>query len=307
MKALKSLTSALLLVVLVFGSGCDTLDNDESEIASISEANIETATTIMAESLSDQNEGLMASLNDMTASVGGSSLSYDRRSFSRSAGSRPCRGLNREYERTYDENTGVHTVIYSRDHEGQNCQKSIDVTLNYTFTDEDGNFIATPRLNQDSVAEVAFEGNREGSSSFTARNGNERTRNFSQTGNWNLSGILTDVATLSGEQNSIGDYAFTRQDSSGNPVDVSGTYNISLNTVDVTVINTDGDEDLENEITGQLAYTIMMTRTVNGETREETVEGTIELEGNGRALLRFNGLRQLYRINLSDAEVEEAR
>ena len=73
----------------------------------------------------------------------------------------------------------------------------------------------------------------------------------------------------------------------------------------ITSSDSTSGEDLENEITGSLQYTMLLTRTVDGETSERTVEGTIELEGNGRALLRFNGLRQLYRINLTDGEVED--
>ena len=99
--------------------------------------------------------------------------------------------------------------------------------------------------------------------------------------------------------------AYTRLDSTGNEVDVSGTFSIELTTVDVTITQSESEEDLENQITGTLQYNIVMTRTIDGETAERNIEGVVELEGDGRALLRFNGLRQLYRISLSDGEVEE--
>ena len=304
MKTLKHLSTVFFLLLFVVASGCDTLNNEEPEVASVSEADLEAASSIMAESLSDQNEGMMSNLNDMTANIGLQSLSYDMRRFHRNRDLRPCRGLDREYERTYDETSGVHAIEYSRTHQGEGCEKNVSVSLNYIFTDADGNFIATPRVSADEVSEIAFEGSRTGSSAYTNRRGNERTRSFEQTGSWNLSGLLTNTATLNGTQSSTGDYSFIRQDSSGNPQTVTGTYTIELTTVDVTVTQTETEEDLENQLSGSLQYTINMTRTVNGETEEKVIEGTVELESNGRALLRFNGLRQLYRISLSDGEVE---
>lgn len=304
MKTLKNLSTVFFLFLFVVASGCDTLNNEESEVAAVSEADLEAASSIMAETLSDQNEGMMSSLNDMTANLGLQSLSYDMRRFHRNSDLRPCRGVDRNYERAYDETTGVHSIDYSRTHQGDNCEKSVAVSLNYIFTDADGNFISTPRLSASEVSEIAFDGTRTGSSSYTNRRGNNRTRSFEQTGAWNLSGLLADVATLDGTQSSTGDYSFVRQDSAGNDVNVTGTYSIELTTVDVTVTQTATEEDLENQLSGSLQYTIDMTRTVNGETEEKNIEGTVELESNGRALLRFNGLRQLYRISLSDGEVE---
>ena len=293
------------MLLFLIASGCDSLNDDDPEIVSLSEADIEAASAVMAETLSDQNEGMMADLNDMTANIGALGLEYDRRRFWRDPLRRPCRGVNREYDRTYDETTGTHTIDYSRTHEGNNCEKSVAVQLNYIFTDEAGGFIATPRASASQIAEIAFEGSRIGSGTYTTRRDAERTRSFEQTGSWNLSGLQSSVATLEGSQEANGDYSYQRPDSLGNLVTVSGTYTIQLNTVDVTIAQANEEEDLENEISGSLSYTIMMTRTVDGETATRDIEGTVELEGNGRALLRFNGLRQLYRISLSDGEVEE--
>ena len=304
MKTLKNLSTLFILLLFVVTSGCDSLNNEEPEVAAITEADLEAASSIMAESLSDQNEGMMANLNDMTANVGLQNLTYERRRFSRNSDLRPCRGANLEYERTYDESTGVHSIDYTRTHEGPTCEKSVEVNLNYIFTDGDGGFIATPVASASEISEIAFDGTRMGSSTHTSRRGQERTRSFEQTGEWNLSGLLTNIATLNGTQTSSGDYSFVRPDTSGNEIQVSGTYSMELNTVDVTITQTETEDDLENQISGQLQYTINMTRTVDGETSEKAIEGTVELEGNGRALLRFNGLRQLYRIQLSDGEVE---
>ncbi len=307
MNTLTKIAPAVLFLFLVAASGCDTLDNDEPEVAAITPADAETASLLVAESLSDENEGMMASLNDMTANVGAQGLSYDRRRFLSDPLLRPCRGTNREYEKTYDPESGVHTITYSKNHEGANCEKSVEVTLNYTFLDAANMPIEFPRLQADETSEIAFEGERVGSGTFTNRRGMTRSRSFEQTGNWNLSGLLTNVASLDGEQISDGEYTYTLIDEEGNEEVRSGTYHVELRTVDVTYEQAEAESDLENQLTGSLQYVIVMTRTVNGETETRETEGTIELEGNGRALLRFNGLRQLYRVHLAsgDVDVEE--
>ena len=303
MKALTKFAPALLMIFLVL-TGCDSLNNEEPEVGALTEEDLEAASSIMAESLSDEKEGMMSDLYDMTANVEGQRLSYSGRRFWRDPILRPCRGTNFEYDKTYDATTGIHAVTYQRMHENENCQKTVDVSLNYIFTDSDGNFIATPRVNASDISEIAYEGSRSGSGTYTSRRGGEQFRSFNQTGSWNLSGLQSNIATLTGEQTNAGEYSYQRPDSTGELQTRTGTYTITLETVDVTLAQSAGEEDLENELTGSIQYTISMTRTVNGETETKEAEGVIELEGNGRALLRFNGLRQLYRVSLRDGEVE---
>ena len=297
---------AFVALLLVFAAtGCDSLNNEEPEVAALSEADLETASEILSESLSDQNEGLMASLNDMTADVGVSSLIYDRRLFWRNPGLRPCRGINREFEKTYDETTGVHSINYSKNHEGDNCSKSVEVNLNYTFTDADGNFIETPRANKELISEIAFTGSRIGSGAFSSERGSKSVT-FNHSGEWNLTGLQTDVASLTGSQANNGSYEQSRPDSAGVEQTKSGTYNLEFNAVDVTITKSSSEtSDLETEITGTIQYTLSMEKTVNGETEPVEVEGTIDLEGNGRALLRFLGLRKVYRVTLHDGRITD--
>ena len=296
----------LVALLLIFAAtGCDSLNNEEPEVAALSQEDLETASSIIGESLSDQNEGLMADLNDMTADIGTSEISYDRRSFAGSPGNRPCRGANKEFEKTYDPTTGVHTINYSRFHEGEMCNKDVNVNLNYTFTDADGNFMATPRADKDQISEIAFTGSRVGTGSFVSRRGSSSV-SFDQAGIWNLTGLQTDVASLSGSQVNDGTFDHTRPDSDGVEHTRSGTYHIVFTTVDVSISKSAGEtSDLETEITGTIQYVMNMEKTINGVTERREVEGTVELEGNGRALLRFLGLRKIYRVTLDDGDVTD--
>ena len=298
-------SSIVALLLIITATGCDTLNNEEPEIAALTQDDLETASSILAESLSDQNEGLMANLNDMTAEVGATQISYSSRRFWNNPTLRPCRGANREFDRTYDDSTGVHNISYSREHQGMGCEKNVEVNLNYTFTDAEGNFIATPIQDKDLVSEIAFTGTRVGSGSFTSRRGS-KSATYTQTGEWNLSGLQSDIASLTGSQVNDGTFEQTRPDSAGVEQTRSGSYHVEFSTVDVTITQVEGEaSDLETQITGTIQYTMTMDRVTNGEEESKQIEGTVELEGNGRALLRFLGLRKIYRVTLADGDVTD--
>ena len=87
-----------------------------------------------------------------------------------------------------------------------------------------------------------------------------------------------------------------------------GSYTLSFSAVDVTISKQAGEEDdIEHLISGTLNYSMTLNRVVNGEEQLREAEGTIELEGNGKALLRFLGVKKVYRINLQDGDIDDDR
>ncbi|MEZ4700566.1 MAG: hypothetical protein R2834_09570 [Rhodothermales bacterium] len=298
----------LLSALIVFAlSGCDVLNNNEPEVVAMTAEDLELASELMAESLADQSEGLMADLNDMTANVENQRIAYSGRNFWNNPSLRPCRGVNRDYSRSYDPATGTFTIAYSRQHEAENCSKSVDVNLQYVFMDSAGAFVAEPIAARRSIAEIAFEGTRSGTAAYTFGNGDTRTAGMEQVAQWNLAGLngTADVATLSGTQTKEGTFTKTQGDS----LSIEGSYTLSMETVDVTISqaatdSTGSDDELETKVTGTIQYTMTLTETINGETTLKETEGTIDLEGDGHALLRFLGLNRIYRVNLRDGERE---
>ncbi len=291
-------------------TGCDILNNDEPEVAAMTAEDLELASELMAESLSDQSEGLMADLNDMTARVDNQRLLYTGRNFWNNPGLRPCRGVNRDYSRDYDPTTGTFTIAYSRQHEAENCSKSVDVNLQYVFTDTTGGFVAEPITNRGQIAAIAFTGTRTGTAAYTYDSGDTRSATMEQDAQWNLAGLngSDSVATLSGAQTKEGTFARTMGDS----LTVEGSYTLTMETVDVTISQTaladdstgGDDDDLETNVSGTISYQMTLTETINGETTIKETEGTIDLAGDGHALLRFLGLNPIYRVNLRDGQRE---
>ena len=108
------------------------------------------------------------------------------------------------------------------------------------------------------------------------------------------------IATLNGTQTNTGEYTKVKGDSSK-----SGVYEVTFQASDVTIDGSAEERDLENEISGTITYSMTMTKTRNGVSETKEAEGTIELENNGRALLRFLGLKKVYRVSLDDGRVDD--
>ena len=161
--------SVFALAFLVLFTGCDALNSTESEFAAMTEEDAEVASAIIADAMSDQTEGVMADINDMNADIGTSDLEYKGRRFWTNPTLRPCRGRQRSYERTYDPATGVHTLSFTREHEGRGCSKSVSAELNYTFTDIDGEYIAAPKARRDDVNSIVFTGQRSGQGTYAKK------------------------------------------------------------------------------------------------------------------------------------------
>ena len=148
---------------------------------------------------------------------------------------------------------------------------------------------------------ITFTGSREGYTRFEGRAGGERNSQFEREANWQATGITTGTASFEGTQDDQGVFKMTTPEG----VTTERAYEANFRTENVTITR-GGGPDIESSVTGQLHYQIKMKKTRGGSSEEKEVEGTIELEGNGKALLRIMGLRQLYRIDLKSGEVARA-
>jgi len=289
----------LSLALVLTLAACDTtspepaLDEDEAEAVA----------EVMADALSDQTDGMMAGLYDLTATVSRDGLAYG--STRAKSDERTWRGRHRDYAASYDPETGEHLIQYRREVERPNFYKSIGVNLSYIFEDVDGTFLEFPRRESDDIAAVTFDGRRVGETQVTRLRGT-RTSTVDREAQWVLDGLEdgSERMTLSGTQTHVG----TQQVEQGDATRLR-EFSLRLDIVDVTIQKPadDGDEPLEGRITGTLEYQAEVTlTTANGTERTNTYRGTVELEGNGRALLRIMGLRAPFAIDLANGDVESA-
>lgn len=281
---------SILLFLAVGLIACQEADNSPS----LSEEDLQVVTLAVSEALSDQTDGVITELYDLQGQLGHGRVQSGFQSGPR--GPRPGQGEPRNEVRTYNPETGQHIIQFERNFSADGVSKTQSVYLEYIFTNPDGAFVEFP--GREEVATVQFTGDREGT--VTTR---RQSSNTNREATWLMSG-LEDASTtirLNGTQSNSGNMtAITPRG------EVSRVFSLDLAFVDVTLDKSfEADSTLENKVTGTITFEMNMTHTLpNGEVREKTNTGSIDLAGNGRAILRIMGIRTLYTINLATGDVE---
>ncbi|MDR8390886.1 hypothetical protein NC796_07045 [Aliifodinibius sp. S!AR15-10] len=298
----------IVVAITLALSGC-TLDglSDEPVNTEVSESDLEAASQILGESLSDENSGVMASLNDALSTV--SSSGFERAKAKSEDGSslqshdddsNSGRGEERNFSYNYNSETGVHTIAFERIVHNNEYFKSVKDTLKYIFTDNNGQFIAFPRQNKDRIETIDFKGFREGQIESQVRESHfVRQDTFFIDGASEASSILR----IDGVHHGRGELS-TQNDAGEN---LQRNYNTKISFLDIQIDKTVVAENrgLEQGVTGTLSWEMVIEKSTNGSTETKTITGTVEMNGDGTALLRFEGFQKLFLINLDDGDVRD--
>lgn len=296
-----------IFIILAFAAstllyGCNTVNSSEPDI---SEEELEIAGEIIGASLSEEQDGLLSSVYDAFSTISQTGISYAgpatsmQKTFADSA-DRPGRGFERNFSADYNPETGEHTVSFDRSFEGPNLIKSLDILNKYIFTDADGEFLQFPRRDNEMIETIDFKGIRTGS--FETE---RRTSNFTRVDTLFASGLSSSSAilTIDGKHNGEGQMSveLPRLERSG-----ERTFEVQFEfqniQIDKAIVRENGN--LEQGITGLITYSMEMTKTKDGDTREKSLSGTIELTGDGSALLRFDRFKNTFLVRLRDGLIE---
>jgi len=295
--------TTLFAIALFALSGCsiDGLDNQTEEIT---EADLEAAGQIIGESISDENSGVMGSLNDAVATFSSSGFE-NFATKSSSAGNddddeNSGRGHESNFSHSYDPETGTHTIIFTRSINRGEFFKTVTDTLKYIFTDTEGNFIAFPRQNRDRVETIDFKGIKEGNVNLP-----EKTSFFVRTDTFFIDGFsdASSILSIDGVHNGEGD--FQGSDNSGNTLERKYSLEFNFLNIEVDKAIVEANQSLEQGVTGSLTYEIVIENTRNGSSSSKTLRGNVEFNGDGTALLRFQRFQKLFQINLDDGDVRD--
>ena len=295
-----------VLIVVAFGA-CSSVNNDTE---SITDEDIEMAAQIVTASLADDESGMMASMYDAFSDVDESGINYGspNQGFALKGvnarppqGERNGRGREVNYVHEYDSVTGIHSISFERGFDDGEFSKSLSVSEEIIFTDLDGNFIARPKAEKDAIEGISFNGTKSGEASAPFR-----TSSFTKTDEFRISGLhaTSPVLSMNGTHHGMGEAEGTLRDSS---TTVSRSYEVSISFENVSIekdtVKAYGN--LENGVSGTLTYSIVMYKETGGTPEETLVEGTIDLEEDGTALMRFNKLPQVIRFSLGDGQRHE--
>lgn len=287
---------ALLLLGALLLTGCDLANHETS----IDEDELEVAAAVIAEALSEQSEGMFADLTDMTADVSRVGISYQNPHLGRHMGPRPGRGSMRDFETSYDAETGWHTITYERNVTLPQFTKTMGATLRHRYMDAYGAYVEFPRGAED-IQRIEYEGMRSGSSITSIEKRGSREQAFERIAAWTMDDLTSSIVSLSGSQEQSGRMILSRADNTVNERHFSLVMSLDGATIDRERAIEDG---LEGAVTGTLSYEIDILHDRSGAITSRTIAGTVDLSGDGTAILRFDNLRQAFVIGLGTAHVQ---
>jgi hypothetical protein len=302
MPYLRAITTLLLIVI---AAGCTLSGIDKTTNNEITDADLQAASQILGESLSDQNDGIMSSLNDAVTTI--SQNGFVRTTAKNVSGStmqgedsNSGRGSETNITYNYDPETGTHTLTFNRNINHTDFTKSVSDTLKYIFTDINGDFISAPRQQRDRIETIDFKGNREGTIATPNKNSM-----FSRVDTFLIDGVSNATATLSIDGVHHGEGQMEIQKDNGDQL--SRKYQVDINFLNIQIDKgaVQTNNSLEQGVTGTLSWEMVINKTNNGNSQVKTIRGTVEMNGDGSALLRFRDFEKLFRIRLNDGNVSD--
>lgn len=293
----------LVIALIVIASGC-SISGIDKQNEDITEEDLQAASRILGESLSDETSGVMGSLNDALTTI--SSDGFVRTSAAKSSGTitddddNSGRGREFNFTHSYDPETGTHTLAFQRKVTKPDFSKNVTDTLKYIFTDNNGAFIQTPRENRDRIETIDFKGFREGTIESPRRNSF-----FARNDTFFIAGVsqASEILTIEGVHNGRGNTQITTE--SGNQLERDYQLEINFLNIEITKAVVQQNQSLEQGVFGTLTYEMVIEKTRNGSSSGKTMRGTIEMSGDGTALLKFERFKKLFQINLDNGEVRD--
>lgn len=298
----KSILLATVLALLVTAAGCTLDDVSGTGNETITEEDLQATSEILGESLSSDNSGIVLSLTDALTNFSTTDFasSQNKTGASTTLSDRSGRGGETDYNYSYNQQTGIHTISFSREVYRPLFSKNVIDTLNYIFKDENGTLIESPDTEAEGVESITYNANREGEI-LTARKNSffVRADTFLIDGVSNASSILS----IDGVHNSNGSIAIDRPAENQH---FERSYNLEINFLSIEIEKpTSGPIDLSRGVTGTLSWEMTIQKTANGSSTSKTIRGTVEMSGDGTALLRFQNQFKRFQVNLTNGDVKD--
>jgi len=213
---------------------------------------------------------------------------------------RSGRGREGSYLYSYNPETGTHTLQYDRSFTNADFSKNVSLLNTYVFKSPEGDFVVRPRANPDSIESVDFTGSKTG-----AVNSLRRNSEFARLDTFSIAGLHSNssIVSIDGKHHSEGSATGVTYDSIQASRDF--TVNIEFTNVEIVKDTVEANGSLEQGVTGTLTYSIVLNRARGERSDQKVIEGSIEMDGDGTALLRFNKILKTVRFSLKDGSIED--
>lgn len=267
------------LIAILFFSQC-TLDRINGSSADLlTEADLQAATLIIGESLSANNSGVFLSVQDALAIITQTGYKPKQTNKLKAASGYD---VVTDYNSSYNERSGVHTVSFRRLAEN-NLKEEID-TLQYIYKDSLGNFVLYPNEQRDLIQSINYLGTKEGNIRTTTK-----ITQFNRVNEFSISPITLKAPSfpLEGIHNGSGFTRYEQPDLQSDNI----YYELSLQFLNVTVLNEYPPQSRFStfSLIGGASWKLSAWDSPKKATAKYEISGTITLEEQNTAIIRFNG------------------
>ena len=296
------LINVATLAILVAAAGCTLDDVSSSNNETITQEDLQAAGEILGESLSSDNSGILLSLTDALTNFSSTNFnsSLNKTGTPTTQNDRSGRGGETNYNYSYDQQTGIHTISFRREVNRPLFNKTVIDSLNYIFKDGNGTLIESPNNETERIESINFNGNREGEILTPRKNSY-----FVRSDTFLIDGVsdATPVLSIDGVHNSNGHMQIDRP--AENQV-LERNYELEINFLSIEIEKpTSGPIDFSRGVTGTLSWEMTIQKNANGNSSSKTLRGTVEMSGDGTALLRFQNLFKRFQVNLTNGDVKD--
>ncbi|WP_440999218.1 DUF5666 domain-containing protein [Fodinibius sp. SL11] len=296
------LITVATLAILVAAAGCTLDDVSSSNSETITQEDLQAAGEILGESLSSDNSGILLSLTDALTNFSSTNFnsSLNKTGTPTTQNDRSGRGGETNYNYSYDQQTGIHTISFRREVNRPLFNKTVIDSLNYIFKDGNGTLIESPNNETERIESINFNGNREGEILTPRKNSY-----FVRSDTFLIDGVsdATPVLSIDGVHNSNGHMQIDRP--AENQV-LERNYELEINFLSIEIEKpTTGPIDFSRGVTGTLSWEMTIQKNANGNSSSKTLRGTVEMSGDGTALLRFQNLFKRFQVNLTNGDVKD--
>jgi len=287
----------LFIPVLILLTGCSLgVDGNED---TITQQDIEAIAQIIGESLSDENSGIVGSIDDALNTVSESGFNQPSGEV-QAAGSHDentGRGDETNINYIFDPSTGIHLFSFERNVLLADYQKEVLDTARYIYRDVSGNFIQFPAQNQSAIESIFYTGKREGDIITTDRNSF-----FVRQDTFQISGLSapSGISEIDGVHRSRG--SFSRFNENGQKLERNYSLEINFLNIGVEEVAAGQTGGLEQKVSGAFTYELEI-RDPGSSGSSRTVRGSIDLAGDGTATLRLDQFPDFFQVNLDNGEI----
>ncbi|MEX1135381.1 MAG: DUF5666 domain-containing protein [Balneolales bacterium] len=287
---------SLLLLSLWALTGC-SVDGFEGDSSGLTPEESLIAGQIIGESLSENRGGLLSSFPEAFAIPTSTGLIN---------GPSPLSGESfrnlQNYNYEFETQSGQHRVTFSKQSENELFRTVSEYTLIYIFYNADQQPIASPESQQGRIEAVDFRAIRNGEI-----DGSIKKSIFTRTDRLFIEGISTSTDILSIDGFHAGNGLFTQISNDGS--EIQREYFLDLNYLDLRINKelVQRNRNFRTGVNGAFSYESTIRQAGNGNNGSGTkiVNGTVELNGDGTALLKFREQFDSFRLRLANGEVFE--